>query len=341
MSRIHFLNVLEGDCNIIQHDSRRISVVDVSNASDGDDTPSELAARNSTARKVMFSRTQVPEGKKDYKQKLSPDNPITYLKKFGVSDIWRFIVTHPDMDHLDGIKDLYNTFSIANTWAPTNKCEKEFSNSSNGGYNKEDWDFYLSLRDKKHTATELREYLHGHVNSYYQEDYITILSPTRELINKADECGDYNDASYVLLYTPPRKGGGHWKILFGGDSHDSSWGHILKHHKDKVTNIDVLIAPHHGRDSSRNYDFLDVLTPSIILFGNASSKYLAYDSYPQTRITNNQAGYIIMDISEDRIEFLVKNEQFANDFGNNTKRSWGNSKYNADLDGWILCQING
>lgn len=341
MSRIHFLNVLEGDCNIIEHDTTRTTVIDVSNASDDDDTPAELAVRSSAERKAMFSRTQVPEDKKDYKQKLSPDNPITYLQKHNISDIWRFIVTHPDMDHLDGIRDFYSVFSPSITWAPMNNCEKDFSGSTHGGYNKEDWDFYLKLRDKKHEYTELRDYLHGHVYSYFQEDYITILSPTRELIDAADECGDYNDASYVLLYTPPRKDGGHWKILFGGDSHDSSWEHILEHHKDKVTNIDVLIAPHHGRDSSRNYDFLNTLTPSITLFGNASSKHLAYSSYPETRITNNQAGYIIMDISQERIEFFVKNEEFANDFRNKPKRQWGNASYNGNIDGWSLCQLNG
>lgn len=340
MSRIHFLNVLEGDCNIIQHDSARVSVIDVSNASDEIDTPQELVVRNSAARQAMFSRTQIPAGKKDYKQKLYPDNPIAYLKKHSISAIWRFIVTHPDMDHLDGIKDFFNSFPVTVAWVPSNKCEKDFSGSTNGGYNKEDWDFYLKLRDKTHTNTELKEYLHGHINSYYKEDYITILSPTRELIEAADDSGDYNDASYVLLYTPPKKNGGNWKILFAGDSHDISWEHIIKHHKDKISNIDILIAPHHGRDSGRNYDFLSVLTPSITLFGNASSKHLAYDYYPETRITNNQAGYVIMDISEESINFYVKNQEFANDFRNKPKRGWGNATFNSTIDGWLLCALN-
>jgi competence protein ComEC len=340
MSRIHFLNVLEGDCNIIQHDSARISVIDVSNASDDDDTRQELAVRSSAARQAMFSRTQVPAGKKDYKQKLSPDNPIAYLKKWNISEIWRFIVTHPDMDHLDGVKDLFDSFSIFNTWAPPNKCEKTFSDSSNGGYNKEDWEFYLKIKDKKYTQTNTKEYLHDDVNSFYKEDYITILSPTQKLIDAADECGDYNDASYVLLYTPPKKNGGIWKILFAGDSHNASWEHILKHHRNKISNIDILIAPHHGRDSGRSYEFLDVLTPTITLFGNASAKHLAYDSYPETRITNNQAGYIIMDISENYIEFYVKNQEFANDFRNKPKRNWGNSTYNNSVNGWLMCALN-
>lgn len=341
MSRIHFLNVLEGDCNIIQHDTGRVTVIDVSNASDEKDTPQELAVRNSTARKIMFSRTQVPAGKKDYRQKLTPDNPITYLKKHSISEVWRFIVTHPDMDHLDGIRDFFDTFPVTVAWVPSNKCEKDFSGSNNGGYNKEDWDFYLKLREKKHANTESKEYLHGHIYSFYEEDDITILSPTRELINAANESGDYNDASYVLLYTPPCKNGRVWKILFAGDSHDSSWEHIIKHHREKISNIDVLIAPHHGRDSGRNYDFLDILTPTITLFGNANSNHLAYDSYPGTRITNNQAGYVIMDITEEQIAFYVKNQEFANDFRNNPQRNWGNSTYDKTIDGWFLCALNG
>ena len=50
MAIIHFLNVLEGDCNIIQHDSGRISVVDVSNAYNKEDTPEEKAAKASRER---------------------------------------------------------------------------------------------------------------------------------------------------------------------------------------------------------------------------------------------------------------------------------------------------
>ena len=47
MVRIHFLNVLEGDCNIIQHDSNRITVMDVSNAYNDEDTPEEKAVKTS------------------------------------------------------------------------------------------------------------------------------------------------------------------------------------------------------------------------------------------------------------------------------------------------------
>src|ERR1041385_3238912 len=111
MSIIHFLNVLEGDCNIIQHDSGRISVIDVSNAYNAEDTEEEKRVKASKERADMRKRTQVPSDKVDYKQKENPDNPIDYLKEnIGTNGIFRFIITHPDMDHLDGIQDLYSEF---------------------------------------------------------------------------------------------------------------------------------------------------------------------------------------------------------------------------------------
>ncbi len=124
MAIIHFLNVLEGDCNIIQHDSGRVTVIDVSNADDGKDTEKEKAVKNSGARKAMYSNMLLPAGKKDFGQKKIPDNPITYLNRMMTSNsVFRFIVTHPDMDHLDGIRDFFSAFNVANVWDTANKKE--------------------------------------------------------------------------------------------------------------------------------------------------------------------------------------------------------------------------
>jgi len=80
MATIHFLNVLEGDCNIIQHDSGRVTVMDVSNAYNDEDTAEEKAVKASKEREEMRNRTFVPSDKKNYHQKKDPDNPIDYLK---------------------------------------------------------------------------------------------------------------------------------------------------------------------------------------------------------------------------------------------------------------------
>jgi beta-lactamase superfamily II metal-dependent hydrolase len=336
MAIIHFLNVLEGDCNIIQHDADRTTVIDISNGYNDYDTAEEIAVKNSELRKAMYERTQVPADKKDYKQKKTPDNPIFYLKEKGIQNIFRFIVTHPDMDHLDGIKDLFDDFSITNFWDTDNK--KEISDKSNsGGYNLEDWKFYKSLRDGKISPSKRLTYFSNNSNLYYNQDNIEILSPTPSIVKACNEKENWNDSSYVILYTPPKVNGGNWKILFAGDSEDLTWEHIIKNHADKVKNLDILFAPHHGRDSNRNFDFLKSLTPTITLFGNASSNHLAYTKYPGTRITNNQAGYIILDISSQHIKIYVKNAEFAKDF--RAKRDWGIPTYIKTHNAYFLCQL--
>jgi competence protein ComEC len=336
MSTIHFLNVLEGDCNIIQHDSGRTTVIDISNGYNDYDTAEEIAVKNSQIRKDMYLRTQVPSDKIDYKQKGEPDNPIFYLKSKGISNIFRFIVSHPDMDHLDGIKDLFDEFKIANFWDTNNN--KEISDKANsGGYNMEDWKFYKSLRDGIHNPANRMTFYSGNSNIYYKEDHIEILSPTPAIVNACNEKGEWNDSSYVLLYTPPKANGGNWKILFAGDSEDITWEHIINTHSEKIKNIDILLAPHHGRDSNRNFGFLKSLTPTITLFGNANSKHLAYAKYPGTRITNNQAGFIILDITAQHIQLFVKNAEFAKDF--RAKRGWDLPTFNAKHQAYFICEI--
>ncbi len=337
MSTIHFLNVLEGDCNIIQHDSKRVTVIDVSNAYNDFDTAEEIAVKKSQIRKDMYERTQVPSDKKNYGQKKLPDNPILYLKKYNINSIFRFIITHPDMDHLDGIKDLFDEFTITNIWDTNNT--KEISDKANsGGYNMEDWKFYKKIRNSKSESPKRLTYYANNVNQYYSEDYIKILCPTPKILKECNEKENWNDSSYVILYTPPKSNGGHWKIILAGDSEDITWDYILENFKDDVTNIDILFAPHHGRNSGRNFEFLKTLTPTVTLFGNASSKHLEYNSYnSEVKITNNQAGYVIMDIQENVIDLYVKNLEFARDFRH--KRAWGEPVRSVEFDAYHLVSL--
>lgn len=58
-----------------------------------------------------------------------------------------------------------------------------------------------------------------------------------------------------------------------------------------------MIAPHHGRKTGGNNEYLDILKPKLTLFGNAKSEYLDYSSWNNRGldyITNNQANCIII-----------------------------------------------
>jgi len=308
--KIHFLNVKDGDCNIIEHMSGHVTVIDVCNAAAVD------MLKEARSRLLAASFRGALSG--DFGQKDFPVNPISYVRERKFTEVFRFILTHPDMDHMDGIKAFFEEFSPWNFW-DTDNCEsKEWGEGSNGGFNEEDWDFYTGMRDGKPESNPKRLTLYsGGKGQYYNQaedgtgggDGLHILAPTKALVDNANECMDFNDCSYVLLY----KTGGH-RILFGGDSHDATWEHILEDHEEDVKDVDLLIAPHHGRSSGRSYDFLDTINPALTLFGNADSNHLSYGAFNDrglSIITNNQAGCILVDAETTPMKVYVTNEAYA------------------------------
>ena len=217
---------------------------------------------------------------------------------------------------MDGIRKLFEEFLPENFWDTDNK--KEMFDSSWIQYKEEDWNFYKNLRNNPTTKNPKRlTKFSGAKGKYWNQneddtaggDNIQILAPTKDLVKEANKNDDYNDCSYVLLYHADGK-----RIIFGGDSHNKTWDYILKNYEDDVTDIDLLIAPHHGRASRRSYKFLKVLNPTLTFFGNADSEYLAYNAWNSRNlpyITNNQANCMIVDTSVTPMKVYVTNKAYA------------------------------
>lgn len=326
MATLHFLNVLEGDCSVIEHASDRVTVIDVNNA----EKPKPASLLSLAHRRLIDEQVTKAERGGNFQQKRNPVNPIEYLQDRGITNIFRFFLTHPDMDHMGGIKDFFEVFSPPNFWDTENK--KEMESFEGSPYNEDDWNFYKKIKLSQQNPKRLvgysgdtRKYLNQNEDDTIGGDYLHILAPTSELVKEANEEDDYHKASYVLLYNA--HGG---KIIFGGDSHDESWAHIIQEHRAFVSDISLLIAPHHGRSSSRSYEFLDVLKPKLTFFGNANSQHLAYSAWKYRDlpyITNNQANCMIVDTGTKPMELYVTNETFARSrnsytFFSATKKAW-------------------
>jgi Predicted hydrolase (metallo-beta-lactamase superfamily) len=314
MPVVHYLNVNNGDCSIIQHESGNVTVIDVCNARKSE--PISETAR------AIYDALQKSSG--NFNQKAYPENPIEYLKKFGIRSLFRFVLTHPDMDHMDGIKDLFEEFKPMNFYDIDNQKEMDFEGSP---YRKDDWEFYTNLRDTDPKTDPKRQTLFSgddnqqrtkDANGNRPGDSLYILSPTPELVESANQANEFNDCSYVILYNWYGK-----KVLFCGDAENETFKHILSTHKEKVSNIDLLIAPHHGRKGDLDFSFLDVLNPKMTFFGNASSEHLAYDAWNYRNlkhITNNQAGCMVVNLDDatGRMPIYVTNEKFARQQNPNT-----------------------
>jgi hypothetical protein len=124
------------------------------------------------------------------------------------------------------------------------------------------------------------------------------------------------------------------RIIVNGDSHDKTWEHILNTHEHLVKDVELLIAPHHGRKSGRSYEFLGILKPKMMFFGNAPSKDIAYGAWNNRSlpfITNNMAGSMMVDC-DDNMSLYVTNETYARDENKNTF-------YSASNKGWYVKEI--
>lgn len=305
MPKVHFLNVGRGDCSIIQHGSGRVSMIDICKGKSATQKMIEAA---------FAPPISTPSGLfGDFGMREQPTEPISYVKGLGISNIFRFILTHPDMDHMDGFKALCDEIGITNFWdSGVRKPKPDFAV---GPYQEQDWDHYVKVRDKQAGVNVVTPRAGGRfqfANSGEPNDRgdgLSIVAPSAALVAAANIDGDANDGSYVLVY---RACGS--KIVFPGDAHDLTWEYVLVNHADLVKDCTVLIAPHHGRHSDRCFDFLDVLNPKLTLFGCADSEHLAYGAWNSRnllKITNNQAGNVVLDATAAGIDVYVENLTFA------------------------------
>lgn len=327
-TRIHFLNVEDGDCSIIERpQSGRHTVIDICCGNIEEEQSEESLFSDS-----IFSSSGKPKG--NFNQKSNPTNPIKYIQSLGLGDIHRFILTHPDMDHMDGLKKLFSSITVTNFWdTGVNRAAPDFSK---GKYNENDWKFYQQLVNKRVSDVKVISPKAGEKRKYWSYDdeysngdgdYLSIISPTNELVSKCSD-NNPNDASYVIVY---RSSAG--RVIFAGDSEDGAWENILNNYESLVKNAAVLFAPHHGRASNRDWDFLDTVNPRVSFLGNAKSQHLGYKAWQNrnlTYFTNNQCGNVRIDFENKKVIVSIENYDYANQY---TK---GNT-YEID-DYWFLIE---
>ena len=247
--------------------------------------------------------------------KNSPTNPIDYLKdQLGLKDLHRFISTHPDMDHMDGFDRLCNEIELINFWhTGVYRNAPSFSGSR---YKEDDWNSYCRVRngERDHitviTPKAGCRFSCANGLEGMDHDSLYILSPDPSLVDEAASSGNLNDGSYVILYKSPIG-----DIIFAGDAHDKTWKYILENYETSVSNCKFLLAPHHGRHSGANFEFLDVVRPSLTLFGCASSEYLAYSAWNNRGlnfITQNQCGNVILEDFNGELGIYIENKSFIN-----------------------------
>ncbi|GAG63767.1 unnamed protein product, partial [marine sediment metagenome] len=225
--KVNFINVGEGDCILIE-------------------APNKI--------NILIDGGGTPQSDFDVGSKIV----IPYLRRKGINEIDLLILTHPHLDHLEGLLPVIKEFKVDMVLDSGLICDisayKEF----------------ISLILKKSIPYHKAKAGDNFIFSNNLE--IFLLNPLydSDFYNESD----FNNASIVvkLFYKNA-------DFLFTGDIEEAAekklliWQNILK--------SDILKVGHHGSATSTNLEFLDKVDPSIAVitvgknhFGHPSKKII-------------------------------------------------------------------
>jgi len=206
-------------------------------------------------------------------------DPIQFMEKtYPGRRLWRFILTHPDLDHMRGITRLYDSIGFDNFW-DTQHTKPTPNYRSND--DKVDWEFYQKLRSG---SLGLSPHFYTRGDAYFAfardeqgqigGDCIEILSPTFDLVKMCNGAGKSNDLSLVLRLRHAGK-----SVILPGDAESPAWDNMVNAYGSHLKS-DFLKASHHGRDSGYDLDAMKLIAPLIRFVSvgrkpdtDASSKY--------------------------------------------------------------------
>ena len=209
-------------------------------------------------------------------------NPIEFFsRKFPGKPIFRYIQSHPDLDHMRGLSAIQSQgIQILNFWDSEHSKIPAFKNDAD----RREWMAYTKLRSSTSTPT-VRRLVRGNIGAYWNSDptgygdhdSIEILSPTPEIVRRANQQGNSNNLSYVIRITHLN-----YRVVLGGDADASVWEELANVYGMDLR-CDVYKASHHGRDSGYSANALKLMRPkyAIVSVGkkpdtDASNKYRNY-----------------------------------------------------------------
>lgn len=254
------------------------------------------------------------------------------IEKSKRKKITRFISTHPDEDHIKGLKRFVEKVGINNFYCVENKAGKDVET--------EDFKEYCILRDGKEHFYLYKGCTRKWMNKDGQDDSgyeigssgLTILWPERdniffkEALEEAQKGKSPNNISPIIKYSLKNS----VKILWFGDL-ETDFMKNIENNLD-IEEADIIFAPHHGRDSGKiPIEILKRIKPKLIIIGEAPSEDLNYyDGY--NTITQNSSGDITFDCESREVDIYVSNKGYSVNFLQNKNKSNSYDYYIGSLN---------
>jgi beta-lactamase superfamily II metal-dependent hydrolase len=271
--KLHFLNVGHGDSTFVELPSGRLMMIDINNTKSlPHDDEVALAAEHQLSltefKSAMFGKALTSWQRKsweDHYEDLLVDPIDFYRANFDGRSIFRYIQTHPDMDHMTGLHRFFwqEKITLENFWDTANTKDVNEDDCNKSRYAYIDWLVYSILRagqgPDESTHKALENY-RDETGQYWTDDDIQVLSPTIELINAGNATNHWNDMSYVLKLTH-----GGRSVILPGDAEQSAWDSITDQYWQGELDCDILKAAHHGRKNGYHEEAVKEMDPEVVI----------------------------------------------------------------------------
>jgi len=160
------------------------------------------------------------------------------------------VASHPDADHIGGLVDVLNAYSVG-----------EFIESKATSESKTYQKLENEISDKKIPKVEVERFDRLH---FSPEAMAIVLWPENDMIEKLSS----NDSSMVLNFD--YKGS---KVIFTGDVETKAQNEILKNFGVDDLKAQVLKVSHHGAKTGLNEQFLDAVRPDLAVISVGENSY--------------------------------------------------------------------
>ena len=183
-------------------------------------------------------------------------SPLLHLKhKWGVKQLDGVIITHPHRDHLDDIFN-FDALSPRVLLRPKHLTEDDIR----AGNRKEDKaiiDKYLEVNRRYTSPVDPSENpFHANNNGGVEIQRFTPSSCATS---------NLNNHSIVTIISHAQS-----KMIIPGDNEPASWDELLKRNDfiSAIKGTDILVAPHHGRQSGFSSALFEHITPRLTIISD-------------------------------------------------------------------------
>jgi beta-lactamase superfamily II metal-dependent hydrolase len=225
-------------------------------------------------------------------------SPLEHMKKnMNIGAIEYAIITHPHLDHIEDIENLIN-FKPSIVRKPSHISKEDINWDNLRDSDKELVEKYLEFNERYSSPVEDN---HEH-NPASSENYGGLKIKT---FGEDDfPNAEFNDHSIITILEYAGS-----KILIPGDNEKRSWELHLKNDSfvKAIEGTDVLIAPHHGRESAYYKELFEKINPKLIIIsdspGTETSANSRYSDHARGWVVHNRNG------EESKERFVLSTRQ--------------------------------